>query len=239
MGAQADALKDIGALLRLENSPVAIRLDSEGAGPAGMREMMMMMMEERFTGYAPASCTFWRLGIDSSFYTVEDDHRCSIGKVTHGLREVGEVLSNEDVMLLTSIGWIGRDEIARLPRLPRSKVIHYTPVDGLSEEDASRSDLLVFFCNAAQAMLVVDAAERAGIEYRVRSKPTCAILAEAYSREGVAIGLGCTPSRLRTPYDESSLFVAIHSNVVERLVEHLRPIVKAEEFLHANKTMLV
>lgn len=228
---------EIGRLLRLENSPIAVCLEDE---PSSSRR--------RFMGYAPASCSFWRLGIDSAFYTLESDHNCSIGKVTHGFRGADEVKGNDDVKLLTSIGWISMEEISRLPRLPRKMAISYIPVDELKEEEetvrekgrAGSNDLIItFFCNAEQVMLVVDAAERAGIEYRIRSRPTCAILGEAYLLKGIVIGLGCTPSRLRTPYSASDLFVAVHSSIVSRLIEYLRHVVKVEEYLHANKAMLV
>ncbi|MEM1958549.1 MAG: DUF169 domain-containing protein [Candidatus Nitrosocaldus sp.] len=230
--------EEIGRLLKLENSPVAICLEEEQPSS-----------RKRFMGYAPASCSFWRLGIDYSFYTLDSDHNCSIGKVTHGFRSADEVKENDDVRLLTSIGWISMDEISKLPRLPKSMVISYIPVDKLKVEgsmdevevvkEMPNIALITFFCNAEQVMLVVDAAERAGIEYRIRSRPTCAILAEAYSIKGVVIGLGCTPSRLRTPYSTNDLFVAVHPSIVDRLVEHLSQVVKVEEFLYANKAMLV
>ncbi|MEM4320803.1 MAG: hypothetical protein QW475_03060, partial [Candidatus Nitrosocaldus sp.] len=104
--------EEIGRLLKLENSPVAICLEEEQSSS-----------RKRFMGYAPASCSFWRLGIDSAFYTLDSDHNCSIGKVTHGFRSADEVKENDDVRLLTSIGWISMDEISKLPRLPKSMVI--------------------------------------------------------------------------------------------------------------------
>nr|BAL60314.1 hypothetical conserved protein [uncultured crenarchaeote] len=216
--------------MKLENSPIIIRLEDE---PPSSRR--------RFMGYAPASCSFWRFGIDSTFYTFDGDHNCSIGKVIHGLREAAEVKDNDDVKLLTSIGWLSMEDISKLPRLPRKAAISYIPVDMLEGDvvPGNDLDLITFFCNAEQVMLVVDAAERAGIEYRIRSRPTCAILGEAYLMKGIVIGLGCTPSRLRTPYSANDLFVAIHPSIVGRLIEHLRQVVKVEEYLHANKAMLL
>lgn len=215
-------------LLRLENNPIIVRLEDE---PPSRRR--------RFMGYAPASCSFWRLGIDSEFYTSDVDHNCNIGKVTHGLREVDEVKENDDVKLLTSIGWISIEDLSKLPRLPRKAAISYIPVDMLEDAGLGNEDIITLFCNAEQVMLVVDAAERAGIEYKIRSRPTCAILGEAYSIKGIVIGLGCTPSRLRTPYSANDLFVAIHASIVGRFIEHLRQVVKVEEYLQANKAMLV
>ncbi len=229
MGLNRMELKEMSRLLRLENNPIIVRLEDE---PPSRRR--------RFMGYAPASCSFWRLGIDSAFYTSDVDHNCSIGKVTHGLREVDEVKENDDVKLLTSIGWISIEDISKLPRLPRKAAISYIPADMLEDAGSGNDvDLITFFCNAEQVMLVVDAAERAGIRYRIRSRPTCAILGEAYSIKGIVIGLGCTPSRLRTPYSANDLFVAIHPSMVGMFIEHLREVVNVEECLHANKAMLV
>ncbi|MCS7213195.1 MAG: DUF169 domain-containing protein [Candidatus Calescibacterium sp.] len=149
-----------------------------------------------------------------------------------------QVKDNYDIKLLISINQITIDELSKIPRLPKSKIIRYIPVDQLKENE-SNIDILTFFCNAEQAMLVATASERAGVNYKIRTRPTCAILADAYNLRAVVIGLGCTPSRIRTPYLVEDLFVAIHSSVLQKIITELRSVVKADEQIYAIKDKLV
>lgn len=219
-------ISEIKKLLKLRQTPVAMRLEEAPS------------VEEAFSGHAPASCSFWKLGIDCSFHTVYQDHNCSIGRITHGYSDVDQVKDNDDIKLLTSINWITIDELSKLPRLPKSKIITYIPVDQL-RENGNKIDILTFFCNAEQAMLVATACEKAGVNYKVRTRPTCAILADAYNLKAVVIGLGCTVSRIRTPYSVDDLFIAMHSSVIQKILPELRTAVKADEQIYAIKEKLV
>jgi uncharacterized protein (DUF169 family) len=135
--------------------------------------------------------------------------------------------------LLKSLGWINEEDISKLPTLPTHKMIIYSSINEMDNQD-----LLIFFGNAEQIMLVIDACEKGNIPYKVRTKSTCAILAEAYNIKGVVIGLGCTHSRLRTHYSINDLFVAIHSSIIERLMELLNDIVRANDLVCQNKELL-
>ncbi len=216
-----ESIEGITSLLKLEN---VITLELTDVKSENI---------ERFEGDLPASCAFWKVDKDR-FYTIKEDHNCSIGRVTHGFDHPHEIYDADDFKLLKSIGWINEEDISNLPRLPTEKTIIYSSI-----KDSENPDLVVFFCNAEQAMMIIEAAEKANIPYKVRTKPTCAILGEAYNIKGISIGLGCTPSRLRTPYSIDDLFVAIHKSAIKRFVEVLKGIVRSNELICENKRLLV
>ena len=76
----------------------------------------------RSTDVVESSCVFWTKALDGAFYTTPDQHlHCSVGAVTHGYRAAKDSLPGAglaDIDLLTSVGWIGKDDILGLPSLP-------------------------------------------------------------------------------------------------------------------------
>jgi uncharacterized protein (DUF169 family) len=218
-----DLLKRMKSLLRLEMDPVAVYMSDEDHGL------------KRLDVTVPATCSLWNIACKrgEGFYTLREDHNCSIGRVTHGYDTVHDVRENDDVRLLASMGWISIEDIERLPRLPSKRVIAY------SSSDEREADIVVIICNAEQAMLIIDAAEKSGIPVNVRGKPTCACIADAYSNKGITIGLGCTVSRIRTPYDSSSLLVAVYGKHLSRLLDNLEYVARIDDALHCSKDLLL
>ncbi|MDA4132834.1 MAG: DUF169 domain-containing protein, partial [Thaumarchaeota archaeon] len=89
----------------------------------------------RSTDVVESSCVFWTKALDGAFYTTPDQHlHCSVGAVTHGYRAAKDSLPGAglaDIDLLTSVGWIGKDDILGLPSLPleAQRNIGYAPLD--------------------------------------------------------------------------------------------------------------
>jgi uncharacterized protein (DUF169 family) len=89
----------------------------------------------RSTDVVESSCVFWTKALDDAFYTTPDQHQhCSVGAVTHGYRLAKDTLPGKglaDIDLLTSVGWIGKDDILGLPSLPleAQRNIGYAPLD--------------------------------------------------------------------------------------------------------------
>jgi uncharacterized protein (DUF169 family) len=175
----------------------------------------------RSTDVVESSCVFWTKALDGAFYTTPDQHQhCSIGAVTHGYRLAKDTVPGSglaDIDLLSSVGWIGKDDILGLPTLPleAQRNIGYSPLD----KAPFVPDVVLLFCDSRQAALIKEAAP----ESKVTVKPTCQGLPLA-SEGDVVIGLGCTASRTRSGYAESEIVVTINANKLKGFVERLERI---------------
>ena len=150
----------------------------------------------RSTDVVESSCVFWTKALGDTFYTTPDQHlHCSVGAVTHGYRAAKDSLPGAglaDIDLLTSVGWIGKNDILGLPSLPleAQRNIGYAPLD----ESPFVPDVVLFFADSQQAALVKEAAP----DSEVTVKPTCQGLPLANEGD-VVIGLGCTARAGRGP----------------------------------------
>ncbi len=168
-----------------------------------------------------SSCIFWTKALDDTFYTTPDQHQhCSVGAITHGYRRAKDTLPGAglaDIDLLTSVGWIGKDDLLGLPSLPLEarRNIGYSPL-----HDAPLvPDVVLLFADSRQAALVKEAAP----DSKVTVKPTCQGLPLANEGD-VVIGLGCTASRARSGYADSEIVVTINAKKLKTLVGRLEKI---------------
>lgn len=170
------------------------------------------------TDVVESSCVFWTKALDGAFYTTPDQHQhCSVGAVTHGYRLAKDTLPGAglgDIDLLASLGWIGNDDILKLPSLPleAQRNIGYSPLDTAPFVP----DVVLLFCDSRQAALVREAAPNS----KVTVKPTCQGLPLANEGD-VVIGLGCTASRTRSGYQESEIVVTLNARKLRDFVEFL------------------
>jgi uncharacterized protein (DUF169 family) len=175
----------------------------------------------RSTDVVESSCVFWTKALDSAFYTTPDQHlHCSVGAVTHGYRPAKDSLPGAglaDIDLLTSVGWIGKNDILGLPALPleAQRNIGYAPLD----EAPFVPDVVLLFADSQQAALIREAAP----DSKITVKPTCQGLPLA-SEGDVVIGLGCTASRTRSGYAESEIVVTLNAKKLRTFVERLERI---------------
>jgi len=173
------------------------------------------------TEVVESSCVFWTKALDSAFYTTPDQHQhCSVGAVTHGYRLAKDTLPGAglaDIDLLTSVGWIGKNDILGLPSLPleAQRNIGYAPLD----RAPFVPDVVLLFADSRQAALIKEAAP----DSKVTVKPTCQGLPLANEGE-LVIGLGCVASRTRSGYPESEIVVTLNANKLSSFVERLERI---------------
>lgn len=155
------------------------------------------------TGRVSAGCVFWIKAIDSSFYTDPQDHgNCSVGSLTHGLLELGDIASNSDVAELLDSGWVNMDMVLTIPAVSKKpKHIGY----GLVNREAFLPDVVLCRVNGRQLMVISDAVPNMKIE----GKPQCHIVAVAHETNTVAASVGCALSRARTGMQPSEMTVAI------------------------------
>jgi uncharacterized protein (DUF169 family) len=195
--------RDVQEMLGLRARPIAIAFLTEP--PAGVAP---------WRGPAqPAGCAFWRQAQDGeSFYTVPVDHfNCAVGAYTHAIdlpperaEELGETLG-----LMVENGYIEMAEVPGIPRLDRSPaVVAYGPADS----PAFAPQVVLLTANPAQAMLIYEAALRAGIAAaptNLLGRPSCAVLPLTLNSRHAAVSLGCAGNRLYTGLPEDELYIAI------------------------------
>src|SRR5439155_13108017 len=154
--------------IKLPRRPVAVAfLD---AVPDGL---------EQFQGTEPSGCSFWRLAAaGKSFFTVPENHfNCAVGAYTHNisLSPAREKETEQTLKMMFDLGYVKPEEVRQIPRLPKSPAaIAYAPLG-----DASFTpDTALFACKPAGAMLLHEAAARAGIASGAPTlgRPTCMAL---------------------------------------------------------------
>ena len=166
-------------------------------------------------GRVAAGCVFWIHGAERPFSTVPEDHgNCSVGRVTHGLAELGEVAGNADVATLLGSGWVDDADMMSVPRVSlRSAAVVYGPI-GSSDVDP---DVVLLRVNGRQMMVLHDAVPGMAIE----GKPQCHIVALAKEHGKVAASVGCALSRARTGMRPEEMTCAIPAARLAEVVEAL------------------
>jgi uncharacterized protein (DUF169 family) len=208
--------------LQLTRPPVAVAfLD---APPAGV---------EPFKGSSPAGCSFWKLAADGRvFSTVAADHyNCPIGSHTHSLPLPADRAKDaEKVMgMMFELGYIRPEEIPGIPTLGKTPVsIVYAPLG----RTPIAPSVVLFVCPASSAMLLNEAATRAGSggSLPVLGRPTCMALPAALAK-GTVASLGCIGNRVYTGIGESEMYFAVPAADIERVAEALGVIAEANTAL--------
>jgi uncharacterized protein (DUF169 family) len=210
-------------LLSLRTAPVAITFQAEP--PADLA---------RVSTAGPSSCTYWkRAAAGESFYTEAADHfACPIGGYTHGVdmpaAQMQELQSVASTMV--SLGYLRMDEVAGIPRRrERFGVAVYAPLAGATGEP----DVVLICGNAAQMMMLQEAAQAAGVGSGsgVMGRPTCAALPEVMRRQQGVASLGCIGNRVYTGMADDELYYALPGRCVPAVVAKLATIVNANREL--------
>ncbi len=208
--------------LGLTRRPVAVSFRDNA--PAGV---------SRFSGSEPSGCSFWRLARDGrTFFTVPSDHyNCAIGSHTHNIplapersKELDQTLS-----LMTGIGYIRMEEVAGIPRLPKTPgVVIYAPLG----ETPVDPDVVLFAGKPGRVMLLQEAALRAGVASSLPAlgRPTCMALPAALAH-GAVTSTGCVGNRVYTDLGEDELYVAIPGHALARVADEAVTIASANSRL--------
>jgi len=214
--------RQIGAAVKLGRRPVGVTfLDAEPAGVS------------RFEGTEPSSCSFWRLAANGrTFYTVPENHfNCAVGAYTHNIALSPERANETEqtLKMMFDLGYVKPEEVPQIPRLAKTpKAILYAPLG----EATGTPDVVLFACTPTGAMLLSEAAGRAGVASGVPAlgRPTCMAL-PASMQHGSILSLGCMGNRVYTGLGEGELYFVVQGKDVARMAEALAVITSANEAL--------
>ncbi len=211
---------NVKELLGLRQGPLAVGFLTEI--PAGLR---------RYDGPAlAAGCGFWpEVDKRGAFYTLAEDHQhCAIGCHTHKLPLPPEREGDlpRAIGLMTGCGYIGAGEVAGIPVLPNTpKAVAYGPADAPGFE----ADVVIVAANPAQAMLLYEAALKAGAGNALTNalgRPACAVLPLTVGMGTTAASFGCKGNRIHSGLPDGEMYVSVPaakwSAVKEALVETCR-----------------
>ncbi len=217
----------------MSRRPVAVTfLDTEPVGIA------------KFSGTEPAGCSFWRLAAAGrAFYTVPADHfNCAVGANTHNVQLPPERVQEAETMLgmMFNLGYVRPEEVPGILRLPKEPAaIVFAP---LGDAPVAPS-VVLFACRSDSAMLLNEAANRAGAgsTLPLLGRPSCMAL-PAGMLHGTVTSLGCIGNRVYTGLGGGELYVAVPGENLESVSQALSVIATAnttlEEFARGRQALL-
>ncbi len=213
----------IGAAMKLARRPVAVAFVD--AAPANV---------ERFSGTEPSSCSFWRLAAEGRvFYTVPENHfNCAVGAYTHNisLSPEREKETEQTLKMMFDLGYVKPEEVPQIPRLAKApSAIVYAPLG----ESPVAPDVVLFACKPAGAMLLNEAANRAGVASGAPAlgRPTCMAL-PASLQHGAILSLGCIGNRVYTGLGEDEMYLVLRGRDLAGVADALGVIHNANAALH-------
>jgi uncharacterized protein (DUF169 family) len=213
----------IGSAVKLSRRPVAISfLD---AAPVDV---------QKFDGTEPSGCSFWRLAAEGRvFYTVPENHfNCAVGAHTHNipLSPEREKETEQTLQMMFDLGYVKPEEVPQIPRLPKAPA---AIVYALLSAAPIAPDVVLFACKPSAAMLLNEAANRAGIDSGgpALGRPTCMAL-PASLQHGAILSLGCIGNRVYTGLGEDEMYFVLRGKDLAALAASLTIITSANAALH-------
>jgi uncharacterized protein (DUF169 family) len=178
---------------------------------------------KKFEGTQPSSCSFWRLAAEGrTFYTIPENHfNCAVGAYTHNidLSPAREKEMEQTLKMMFDLGYVKPEEVPQIPRLAKSpKAILYSPLADAPVDP----DVVLFALRPAAAMLLQEAAGRAGVGAGSPSlgRPTCMALPASLQFGSIA-SLGCIGNRVYTGLDENEMYVVVRGKDLASVAEAL------------------
>lgn len=178
---------------------------------------------KKFVGTQPSGCSFWRLAAEGrTFYTIPEDHfNCALGAYTHNiaLSPEREKETEQTLKMMFDLGYVKPEEVAQIPRLAKSpKAVVYSPLADAPVDP----DVVLFLLRPAAAMLLEEAAGRAGVGAGAPwlGRPTCMAL-PASLQFGAIASLGCIGNRVYTGLEEDEMYVVLRGKDLEGVAEAL------------------
>ena len=178
----------------------------------------------------PASCEYWkRAAAGEVFWTDAADHQnCPIGAHTHGV-QMSEAKKQELMGLvgtMVRLGYIRMDEVRAIPhREAPLRVAIYAPLPKMPCDP----DLVLVRGTAAQLMVLVEAAQAAGVapDAPAMGRPTCAALPQAEKSGRPAMSLGCVGNRVYTGLQDGEGYVALPASALDAVAGRLEAMSRA------------
>ena len=178
----------------------------------------------------PASCSYWKLAADGHvFWTDARDHQgCPIGAHTHGV-ELSEAKKSELMGLVGTMVQLGYIKMEEVPGIPHRKAKLEVAVYGPLAKLPVAPDVVLVRGTAAQLMVLVEAAQAAGVapDAPAMGRPTCAAMPQALESGKPAMSLGCVGNRVYTGLADSEGYVAIPASALEAVAAKLPTIAHA------------
>jgi uncharacterized protein (DUF169 family) len=214
--------KQFSDRLTMRRRPVAITFLEEVPGGVS-----------KFSGSEPAGCSYWRLAAGGrTFYTVAADHyNCAVGAYTHNIPLPAERAQETENTLgmMFNLGYVRPEEVPGIPHLEKEPAaVVYAP---LADTPVSPSAVL-FTCRASSAMLLNEAANRAGAgsTLPLLGRPSCMALPAA-GLHGTITSLGCIGNRVYTDLAADELYITIPGAKIAAVAEALEVIASANHAL--------
>jgi uncharacterized protein (DUF169 family) len=189
---------------------------------------------KKFEGTEPSGCSFWRLAADGrTFYTVPEDHfNCAVGAYTHNITLSPEREQETGVTLkmMFDLGYVKPEEVPQIPRLAKPPaVVVYSPLG----DAPATPDVVLFACQPRSAMLLNEAANRAGVASGapVLGRPTCMALPAAL-QHGAILSLGCVGNRVYTGLGEDQMYFVVGGQDLEAIANALDTVNSANATLN-------
>jgi uncharacterized protein (DUF169 family) len=212
----------IAAAVKLPRRPVAVSfLDS---APANV---------QKFSGTEPSGCSYWRLAAEGRvFYTLPHDHfNCAVGAYTHNisLSPEREKETQQTLEMMFELNYVKPEEVPTIPRLANAPAaIAYAPLG----DSPFAPDVVLFSCKPSAAMLLNEAANRAGVASGAPAlgRPTCMAL-PASLQHGAILSLGCIGNRIYTGLGEDEVYVVFRGRDLALVADALATIVSANAAL--------
>ncbi|MEZ5403640.1 MAG: DUF169 domain-containing protein [Bryobacteraceae bacterium] len=196
-------MKSVQQSLGLASPPVAIAF-LPGV-PAGL---------DRWSGgVVPAGCAFWRAAMQGrTFFTLPEDHyNCAVGSHTHAIPlpadRAGEL--EQTVGFMVANQYLEMKEVPGIPVLAASPAaIAYGPV----EQTAFAPDVVVVAATPGQAMILYEAALRAGAGNALTNtlgRPGCAALPLTAQGGSAVLSFGCKGNRTFVGLPDSEMYFVV------------------------------
>jgi uncharacterized protein (DUF169 family) len=131
--------------------------------------------------------------------------------------------------MMFDLGYVKPEEVPQIPRLAKSpKAILYSPL----RDAKATPDVVLFACKPAGAMLLQEAANRAGMGTGVPAlgRPTCMAL-PASLQHGTITSLGCIGNRVYTGLAEDELYIVVRGKDLPAVADALQTIQSANAAL--------
>jgi uncharacterized protein (DUF169 family) len=188
---------------------------------------------ERFEGSEPSGCSFWRVAADGrTFYTVPENHfNCAVGAYTHNitLSPERESETGQTLQMMFELGYVKPEEVPQIPRLAKPPaVVVYSPLGNAP----ATPDVVLFACKPQAAMLLNEAANRAGVASGAPAlgRPTCMAL-PASLQHGAILSLGCIGNRTYTGLGEDQMYFVLRGKDLTAVADALEVVVGANAAL--------
>lgn len=219
----AEFEREIAAILKPERGPITVTFLETPPEKV-----------EKFEGTEPSGCSFWRLAAQGrTFYTIPQNHfNCAVGAYTHNipLSPDREKETEQTLKMMFDLGYVKPEEVAQIPRLAKPPVaILYAPLAGTTVQP----DVVLFALRPATAMLLQEAAGRAGVGSGAPAlgRPTCMAL-PASLQHGTITSLGCIGNRVYTGLGENEMYVVVRGKDIRPVLEALKTIARANAALY-------